>query len=422
MKEPLKSSNSQLIYDPGSTIVRLRLAAEYLKLGHLSEAIEHVEEALEKDKSSEEGLLLLGGLYTSLRMYNKATDLYVKLLELYPNHLEGHLHMGALFAEQKNYKKAEKIFLKLLKHPDNDEPHVAHYYLGRIYFEKGKEFLQKAEEAYKSSLRLKPNYENSILALVKLYESQGKQEKAVQLARSFHNKFGPKQRVVQYLSAIYLERKNYEEALVQLRYLESFDKTNLDIKVKLALILIEQKRLREAISKLEEILVTAPDSDKIRFYLAVVYKELGETFLSIDNFIKVPNLSPYYVESMVHVASLYKQENKLDEAIGTLKKALLLRTDSPQLYAFYASLLSDKKDYKTAINTLSGAVEAFPKNTQLRFFLGTMFDRTNQLGLTIIQNEQDTGNRSESCASPQLPGLHLCRAGRTTQRSRTARP
>ena len=277
------------------------------------------------------------------------------------------------------------MFLKLLKHPDNNKPHVAYYYLGRVYVEQGKGFWPKAKKSYIQSLRLRSDYENAMLALVKLYEAEGKREKAIGLASSFQERVGPKQRTARYLSVVYLERGDQEKALVQLRYLESFEKSNLNIKMKLALILIEKKDLKQAVYKLEEILAIAPESDKIRFYLAAVYEELGETRLSIENFIKVPSFSSYYLESVMHVASLYKRENRLDDSIRTVKRALEFRKDVPQLYTLYASLLNDRKDYKMAVATLLDAVKLFPKDTQLRFFLGTIFDRMGQTDLTIIQ-------------------------------------
>ena len=371
--------------DPESTIVRLRLAAEYLKLGQLNEAIEYTEDAVEKNKSSEEGRLFLGGLYTSLRMYDKAIDQYEKLLEFYPNQLEGYIHMGALFAEQKNYKKAEEVFLKLLKHPNNEKLHIPYYYLGGIYMEQGEDFLLKAEKTFLKSLRSKSNYENSMLALVKLYESKGEQKKAVELASSFQEKFGPKKHTARYLSVIYLRNGNHKKALAQLRHLDSFEKDNLDTKMKLSLIFIELKYLKQAAHKLEEILVIAPQSDKIHFYLAVVYEELDKPLQSIENFTKVPSSSSYYRDSIIHVVNIYKKENKLDNAIKAVRGALDLRKDVVQFYLVYASLLSEKKNYKMAISTLLESVKTFPQNTQVKFLLGTLFDRVGQLDQTIVQ-------------------------------------
>lgn len=384
----IKEFKLTLTYDPESTLVRLRLAAEYLKSGKLDKAIKQAEEAVQKDEQSEEGRLLLGGIYTSMRMYEKAINQYKKILEFHPHHFESHLHIGALLAEQKQYAEAKKIFLKLVKSPNSKESHIPHYYLGRIYLEQGGRFLSKSEKTLRNSLRLKPDYENAVLALMRLYELQERQKKAVDLAHSFQERFGPRKRMAGYLNRIYLKKGEHKKALEQLRYLESFDKNDLSIKVRLALILIEQKNLKEAAYKLEEILVMDPELSKIRFYLAMVYKELGETAPSIKHFLKIPLSSSYYVESVIHLVHLYNKQGQSDEAIEVIKKALNTHKDIPQLYTFYALLLDDKKDYKVAITVLSGAVKLFPKDTQIKFLLGTMFDRNGQLDLMIIQMNQ----------------------------------
>jgi Tfp pilus assembly protein PilF len=45
------------------------------------------------------------------------------------------------------------------------------------------------------------------------------------------------------------------------------------------------------------------------------------------------------------------------------------------MYAVYASLLDEKKDYGTASDVLKMGIEKFPDQVQLRFFLGTIQDR-----------------------------------------------
>ncbi len=385
-KGAIQEFQRTLIYNPKATIVLLRLSAEHLKLGQLNEAIEYAEDAIEQDPKFEEGYLLLGGLYTSLRMYQKATNQYLKLLEINPQHLEAYLHMGALFAEQQEYKKAESIFLKIAKDPNNPQPHLPYYYLGRIYseqIEQSKSFITKAKKAYQESLRLKANDENSMLALISLHEEGGNLQKALQLAHSFQERFGPRPLIAKYLSMVYLEQEVHDKAIVQLRYLEAFDPSDLKIKLQLALILTKQQRFREAIDTFQRILKIAPQSDKAQFYLGAIYEELGDTSSSIKHFSQIHAISSYYADAVIHMTSLYAKRQDLDQALEVIKKALSLRQDHPQLYIFYASLLSDKKNYKAAIHTLSEAQARFPNNTQVLFFLGTIFDQTGQLNLTI---------------------------------------
>jgi tetratricopeptide (TPR) repeat protein len=85
------------------------------------------------------------------------------------------------------------------------------------------------------------------------------------------------------------------------------------------------------------------------------------------------------------MANLQRQKGDLRAAVGTLEKALKQQDDMPQLYAFYATLLDEQKNYKQALHMLNVAVEKFPENTQLRFFYGTMHDRLGDTTETIVQ-------------------------------------
>jgi Tfp pilus assembly protein PilF len=170
-----------------------------------------------------------------------------------------------------------------------------------------------------------------------------------------------------------------------LRTLESFEPNNLNVKVKIALILIEKKHYAEAIDKLEEIMAIAPGSDKIRFYLAAVYEETQHNELAISNYLKIESTSTYYPDSVIHAAYLYRKANDLKTASALMDKSIATRNDVPQFYAFYASLLDETKEFKKGVDLLQGAVKKFPENTQLHFYLGSLYDRVGKTDDAITE-------------------------------------
>ncbi len=365
-----------LIYDPNSSVVRLRLAAEYIRQGMISEAIEQAELAIQQDPSSLDGRLLLAGLYSTIRMYDLALKQYNYLSIQYPENLEIPLYKGALFAEQKRFKEAEEVFLSLAQHPENKSPSKAYFYLGRVQTQqKGMENYKRAERTFLKAIALEPESVEYVMALAKLYERMQMPKSAFTLLVSYQDKFGPKKAVARTLSTIYLENEDYPKALKELENLENFEPDNLNVKVKVALIYIEQKQYEEAIAKLEEIIRVAPESDKIRFYLGAVYEEVKNFKSALYHFSYISAVSPYYSESIVHVAYLHKLLGDLNKALQTIETAITEKQDVPQFYTFYASLLDEVKDYDKAIKMLIGAVEKFPEHAQLRFFLGSMWDR-----------------------------------------------
>lgn len=375
-QKAIESLKMVQVYDQKSAHVPLRLSAEYLKLGMFSQAIEQAELAVQRNPKLIDGYLLLGGLYSSMKTYDKALQQYQTVLKIEPNNTEAPLYIGAVYAEKKENDKAVKYFESLARNEDYASPHVAHYYIGRIRSEQeGPQYQRAAEQAFQKSLSLKPTYTESILALGSLYMKNKQETKAIQLLSSYQREHGPNSRVAEVLSQYYLEEEKYDLAFEQFEILENTSDEPLNIKVKMALILIEQKKYRPAIAKLNEVLVQVPDSDKIRFYLAAVYEEVGDMEKAVEHFQRVPTESQFYGEALVHSAYILKQQKKIDEALKHVKNGLQQRQDIPQLYAVYASLLDEKRQYSEANEILKSAVEKFPDHVQLRFFLGTIQDR-----------------------------------------------
>jgi tetratricopeptide (TPR) repeat protein len=367
-----------LIYDPDSARVHLRLSAEYVKLGMVSEALEQAEFAVKKDPQFADGHLLLGGLYSTLKLYDKALTHYQAVLKLQPQNTEAPLYIGAVYSEQKKYEKAAKYFDALAKNDAFGTPWVAYYYVGRVRTEQGKGHEKEAERAYQKALSLKPDYFEGTVALGTLYTKVGQDEKAITLYKDYQREYGPNIRLAEILSQKYMEQEKYDLAFEQLQILENYSDDSLNAKMKMALILIEQKKYQDAIVKLKDVLRQVPESDKIRFYLAAVYEEIDRPSEAIDHFLKIPSGSQFYGEARVHAAYLYKKEKNMDKALEVAKEGVDSREDVPQLYAVYASMLDEKGEDREAKEVLSKAIEKFPDNVQLVFFMGTVLDHLGE--------------------------------------------
>ncbi|MCC7403354.1 MAG: tetratricopeptide repeat protein [Bdellovibrionales bacterium] len=375
-----------LIYDPNSVNVRLRLAVEYVRQGLMSEAIEHAELAVKMEPQTTEGRLLLGGLYSSLKMYEEALKQYQAILEFEAKHEEARVYIGAILAEQKKYAESIRIFEELATLSPPDKKYQAYYYIGRIRSEQGgAENQVAAEKSFTKALSLNPKDVETVLALAKVYETQEKTKKLVELLESFQEKFGPNARVAQQLANVYLEDNNYRAATKQLEYLEGYEPDDVSVKFRLGLLYVEMKDFEKAIEKFEKVLEVEPDSDRSRFYLAAVYEELKRYDEAIGHFQQVPPSSSFFADATIHAAYLLKLKAKFDQAISVMEQAIAQRDDVPQFYAFYASLLDDKKAYSKAVKMLTSAVEKFPTHTQLLFFLGSMQDRLGNTDETIAK-------------------------------------
>jgi Tfp pilus assembly protein PilF len=375
-----------LVYDQNSPSVNMRLAAEYLKQGLVAESLGQAEEATKKDPKNIDAHLLLGGLYSSMKLYPKAMVEYNTVMKLQPTNTEAPLYIGALYSEQKQPDKAVKYFESLAKNSDYQSPHLAYYYIGRVRMDQNEPQYDKlAETALKKSMSLKPDFTDSVLSLGMLYTKQKNGDKAVTLYRNYQKENTPSPKVAEVLAQIFIEKGDYEGAYKQLEIVESESDEPLNVKMKMALILIEQKNYPMATAKLEEILNDAPESDKIRFYLAAVYEETRQQEKALREFKKIPVSSTYYGEAVVHAAYIEKNQGRLKDALETIAAGLKERKDQPQIYAMYASLLDEKGEFKTAIGILEQGISKFPKNAQLRFYYGTLQDRLGHKDVVVAE-------------------------------------
>ena len=374
-----------LIYDPKSVHVRMRLAQEYVRMGMITEAVEQAEIAVEMAQDNIEARMLLGGLYSGLKMFDPARAQFEQVLKIDGGQAEAAIYLGALLAEDHKYDEAIRYFETLTKNPRFKDPERAHYYIGRVLAEQGQTRYAEAQKAFSQALKIKPEYPEAALALSMLLRAQNKDQEMEQLLRTYQEKFGPEREMARQLSHYFLEKEDFEKALEQLEYIDGFERDNLNVKIQIALILIEQKKYESAAQRLEDVLLQAPESDKVRYYLGAVYEEIQKPQLAILHYKEIAPGSTYYAEAVVHTAHLQKGLNQLDKAVETIERAITKQDDVPQLYAYYATLLDEKKNYKQAVKMLNGAVERFPANTQLRFFLGTMYDRVGNPKETIAQ-------------------------------------
>ena len=388
-EKAIEEYKQTLVYDANSPTVRLKLSTEYLKMGLITEAVEQAELVVKQNPKHIEARMLLAGLYASMRLYDLSISQYQMVMDIEPNNEEAALFIGAVLAEQKKYKEAENYFAELAKKGSKESRHKYLYYLGRIYLEQGKKEYAQAEKAFSKSLSLQPKYLDSVLALAGLYKEKSEVKKTIQLLSSYQDRFGPSRKVATALIRLYIETDQYQKAYEQLEVLENFDRQNLNVKSQMASILIELEKYKEAAAILEEILIIAPEMDKIRFRLGAVYEELKSYDLAIKNLMKIPSTSTYFPEAMIHSAHMSKLTGDMDKANDIMDEAIRLRSDIPQFYAFYSSLLDEQKKYVKAKDLLESAVKKHGKNAQLRFFLGSIYDRLGHQKETIEQMKED---------------------------------
>src|SRR3989344_2210919 len=136
VEKAIEAYKIALVYDPNSSVIHARLAAELVKRGSMSDAKEHCESAIKLDPKYVDSYLLLAGIQVVSKEYKPALKTYETVLKMHPNHQETMLYYGTTLAEAGKYTAAKKVLLELIKLPEDEESGVdraiAYYYLAKV--------------------------------------------------------------------------------------------------------------------------------------------------------------------------------------------------------------------------------------------------------------------------------------------------
>ena len=373
-----------LMYDPKSAFVHTRLATELIKKGQFSAAMDVSKRATEIDPKYAEAHLILGELYSISREYQGALNEYRQVLKLDPSHEEAVLYASQILIETNAPDKAIlelKSFVK--KNPDSA---LAYYYLGKAY-EDQKQF-KSAAESYSHAMKTRPGFTQAGISLGQLYELQKQDGRAIQLYVELYNETQDVA-VASRIASVYLKQAQFALALPYLRAMAKMDPDDLNVQVKIGLVQMELKSMDEAIHTFKKILEKDPESERIHYYLGSIYEAQGKYEQAIASLKKIPAKSELYVEAVLHATFLFKRSARTDEARSYLKDAM---NKTPARIAamvlLEASLEEDTKNYRGAIRILETAIQKFPEDEKVRYYLGSLYDHEGAKDKSIEQMEE----------------------------------
>jgi tetratricopeptide (TPR) repeat protein len=382
----IENYKMNLVYDPKAYRSHFRLASEYVRAGLVSQALSHCEEAIKIKPDFSDAHILLASLNSVLGFHEKAREGYLKLLKMDPNNQEASILLGATYLDEGKYDQAVRYFEALTK--KSSKSHVAWYYLGRTYLmKKGPNSLSNAEAAFKTALRIEQNFVQGVIELGSVYEKKGQSDKATALYESYEKQFGADVSVAEALVQAYLTKEEYDKAYEQLKTINELDQGNINAQLKMAFILVDQKKYKEAIPLLESILHQTPESDRVRFYLGAVYEEVKDFPAAIQQFKEIPKSSKYFADSIMHSAYLYKLLGQQENAVSLMEQNIDFLDDNPKIFALYASFLDNLKKYVQARDLLEKANMKFPTDEQILYQLGAVYDQLGESDKTVEKME-----------------------------------
>ena len=362
--------------DPNNTEARQKLGKVHLLFGDLGKALEQADLVLQSNPASEEAKLLKASVYIRQQKKEQASEIIDSVLAVNAENIDGLSLKAAMFYENGQFDQSLEMVNTALTKDAKNLP----LRLFKIKINAKKNNMEAVIDDYKQLIEIYPDAENFKLSLASIYAMTDKLQLAEALLREMVVKkpdnIEPKIVLLEFLNAKNKERVSPEfkvmltdsnnkpanvlelskwmlvsgypddaaSGLKQVASLDSNDKTGLTARTILAEIDLRKKEFDKAEKEISDIL--AVDSD---FFDASLLK-----------------------------ARLFLNQNKTDEAIELLNKAVWTKNDSDQAYMLLGQAYSLKNDQKQADKNFKQALELNPANIQAFIPVYSSYLQANQ--------------------------------------------
>jgi len=286
--------------DPTSAYLTSGLAELYAKTGRIRDAVVEAQDIIKRNPNNLEARRLLGRIYLrslgdmqpgsgSESVLKLAIEQYEQIVRLQPDSMDDHLLLGRLYRL------------------NND--------------------LQKAENEFKTAVKLDPDSEEAITTLAYLYNELGDTARATQVLSSVPNT----ERSAKLYSALgytYEQQKQYKDAVEAYRHAIELDRDNLDAIRGLAQNLLNDGQADAALEQYKVIADANPEDAQTYVRISEIYRRQGKFDLALDNLKKAEAMVQDSVEVPYNIAAIYQAQGRYDEAIPIMRD-LLKKSEKP---------------------------------------------------------------------------------------------
>jgi tetratricopeptide (TPR) repeat protein len=325
---PKKADHAASYYHYSLAHMYEEMAAMYGRSEYVNKAIEEYRLAIDNDPSSEFLNAGLAELYARTGRIRDAVTEAQDIVKRDPNNLVarkllGRIYLRSLGDMQTGTQSAEVLKLAVEQYeaivklePRNPDNHLL---LGRLY-SLSKDFL-KAEDEFKTVIKLEPNSEEALTSLAVLYNEEGDSKKAVETLNAVPEA-GRSAKLYAALGYTYEHQKDYKNAISAYRQAVALDHDNLDAMRALAKNLVNDDQIEAALEEYLTVEEADPQDAETAMHISELYSRLGKFDAALENLKKAEAVIPDSLEIPFKEAAILDLQGKYDEAVDTLQKVL----------------------------------------------------------------------------------------------------
>jgi tetratricopeptide (TPR) repeat protein len=316
---------------------------------------------------------------------DKALAAYLKLIKASGADKEPFYGFISYLNAKKSPKQATSFLAVNLKYfPKSYRPEV-HAYMGTLYGEQGE--YRQAIKAYKRALG--SGVENPLiqLNLGEAYSRIGNHRQAEKSLQKYLKKKSKDEDARLRLAAVYRKQKKTSAAIKTLKGIIKDNPKSLRAHLALVDIYERLNKDQEAAATYEAIAKLAPDNKVVHYNQGVLYFEMKQYDRAAKAFSKVVKLDSKDVDAREYLVQVNRQRKKPREALAVLKELIKLRPTNWDYYRQSFDLYDGLKAYEEMTKTFARAVGKAPEQPELRYFLGSAYEKRGLLVEAIHQYE-----------------------------------
>lgn len=374
--EALVQFNKALELDSQDVYTCNALANTYLRLGKYDEALNNHRKALRLSSRDTYAFKGMGDVYMHLGNYEEAMTYYEKALESKPDFAIVYYNMGVLYGKLDDYDKSVENLLKAI---ELDKSKAIFYLeLGNACREL--KDLSKALENYDKAVEIEPKLKDAYCSIMTLLCQQGKYEEAFQRAHSLTDYYPSEGWPFGILGLACFLKREYQDAIFYYGMAIDYEPEDPSLYSGLGDIYYQQYDLIKAGNMYETAIKLSPTVWAYK-QLAGIYQEQGLWNFAERNYNEALRLAPGFYEVYVELGKFYALTGKLELALSTFDKALLLNSSLIPVCALEKGIIfmrkgdenKGKEEFQKGINILEDRLKSEGDHYQDYLQLGLFY-------------------------------------------------
>ncbi|MEK6224456.1 MAG: tetratricopeptide repeat protein, partial [Thermodesulfobacteriales bacterium] len=241
----------------------------------------------------------------------------------------------------------------------------------------------KAEQLYNESLRLNPGFISALIELALVYEKQGRYEESENIYKSIITLYpGTFDTYVRYGNFLFrLNRK--DDARQQFEKAENLDFQNPDLKLRLGLLYIEDGDFEKAIEEFQLILLSNPNDQRAKYYLALSYIEIDNYPQALNILDSISSDAEFYGESRVQKAFIYEKQGDINRSLEMMEQVYSSEPNNEVIVNYLGSVYQKLNRDQDAINLYNTFLQSNSSSKVILYSLGVIYYLNDQIDESI---------------------------------------